>query len=419
MQVQAWQKTMQKELILNSVWEQLSNRVEVSQPVPNSKGMDKVPDSVVISVSDDFNPGTRQTTIPFLAKLNAQGQGGRQKVDGNEEIPGLKFKPVRYNIQRKGVALEEESVDGDLNRFYRIGSMGRQLLTDYFTELSDYNYHRALLQGADEYLTQAAYWDGASVSTPPATIKTLPNVYFRGGTAKIVYDVTEATYTAAIQTALNALTSAGNPFSLTALDAMIFIASQTLIPLKWSTKGNPVNYVFLLTEFQARELMDTTVSNSWSSLMRDADVRGDMNRQIQGVIGVYRGALCIVNPRAPLWDTTTALPTDDRIGYIKPWSSGAHQNQAGTATPRTAKTGAGTGTIELALALGRGALGSAKIKETRFDEEKKDYNFYKGLAAMRAEGCERMDFNIQTPTTLSILNQTSFAYGTASPSTVF
>jgi hypothetical protein len=410
---------MQKELILNSVWEQLSNRVEVTQPVPNSKGMDMVPDSVVINVSDDFSPGVRQTTVPFINKLNQKGQGGRQKADGNEETPSLKYKAVRYNVQRKSVALEEESVDGDLNKFYKIGNMGKTLLTDYFVELTDYNHTRGVMEAADEFLTESVYWDGSSVTTNPAVKAHHPNWYANGKSAVATYSTVYATHETNIDNYLDTLTSATNPFDLQALDALVKLASQSLIPLKWSAGGKKINWVFLLSETQIQELTDSTTSNSWSVIMRDADVRGDLNRSINGIVGNYRGALVIANPRSPLWDTTAAATAGARIGYVKPWSNGQRYNGLDVAVPPTAKTAADSGTIEIAMCFGRGALGSAKIKDLKFDEEKKDYNFYKGLCGMRAEGQERMDFDITTPTATSKKNQTSLVYGTPTPATVY
>jgi hypothetical protein len=417
MQVQAWRKTMQKQLILRSTWEQFSNRLEVTDPVPNKDGFEEVPDAVMINVSGDFDAGTRQTTVPFLGKLNQKGQFGRQPSLGDEETPSMKFKAVRYNVERKSVALEEESVDGDMNRFYRIGAQGTSLLTDYFVELTDFNCHRAIIEGASFALTDADAWTGPSISTAPVARAYNPNIYANGKSAKVTYDAVLATYEASIQTYLDTLTTAANPFDLQALDAMVLLASQILLPLKWQAGGKKVNWVFMLSEQQLQQLQDTTASNSWSTLMKDADVRGDMNRQISGVVGVYRNALIVANPRSPLWNT--AGSANAFMGYIKPWSGGGFYNGSDATVTRAAKVGAAAGTIEWAIALGRSALGSAKIKDERFDEEKRDYNFFKGVCGMRACGFERMDFNIGTPTNTSILNQTSFMYGTPSPSVVF
>jgi hypothetical protein len=411
LQQQTWQKKMQKQLVARSVWEQLSNRTEQSQSIPNGKNMKSMPKAVVINVSDAFDKGTKQTTVPFLGKLQTKGVGGRQKAEGNEETPSMKFKSVHYNNQRKPIALEDESVDSDLAKFYSIGNQGTPLLTDYFVELTDYNMHRAALEGGDEYLTEAEYWTGDAISTPPVSKAYCPNWYANGAAAKVTYDSTYATYETAIQTAVNALTTASNSFDLRALDSMVFIASRTLMPIGWSFGGEEVDWVFLITPIQARELQSNLDANGWQSLIKTADPREDgegKNRAISGKLGVYRRCLIVVNERAPLWNT--AGSTGAYIQYIKPW--------ADDRVP-VAKTAADTGTVELALAFGRGALGCAKIKSLRFDEQWKDYNFNKGVCGMRAEGVERMDFDISTPTDTSVLNQTMFVYSTATPSTVY
>jgi hypothetical protein len=417
MQVQAWRKNMQKQLIQRSVWEQMSNRVNETVQIPNKKGFDEVPDAVLVNVSDDFDAGTRSTTVPFLGKLNQKGQFGRQQALNNEETPSMKYKAIRYNVERKSIALEEESVDGDLNRFYRIGAQGTNLLTDYFTELTDFNAHRALFEGANWALTETEAWSGPSITTPPVARSYNPNTYANGKSAVATYNTAVATHEANIQAYYDTLTAGANPFDLQALDAMVLLASQIVIPLKWSASGQSINWVFLLSEFQLQQLQDTTTSNSWAQLMREADVRGDMNRAISGVVGVYRNALVISNPRSPLWNSAGAA--NAYMAYVKPWSGGAFYNSADAAVARATKSGAGVGTLELASVLGRSALGAAKIKDERFDEEKRDYNFFKGVCGMRACGMERMDFNIATPTNTSILNQTAFTYATASPATVY
>lgn len=410
LQQQTWQKKMQKELVTRSVWEQLSNRVIPNQQVPNGKKLKTVPKAVVINVTDSFDKGTKQTTIPMLGKLLTKGVGGRQKAEGNEETPIMKFKTVHYNNQRKPIALEDESVDSDLAKFYSIGNQGTPLLTDYFVELTDYNMHRAALEGADEYLTEAEYWTGDAISSPPVSEKYCPNWYANGAAAKVTYDKDYTDYETNIQTALNALTTANNSMDLRALDSMVRIAHRTLIPLNWTFNGQHVDYVFMLTETQCAELQDNMSTNSWAALMKTADPRekgeGD-NRAVSGFLGVYRDCLIISNPRGPIWNTAGA--TTAYIQYIKPWVDDRAP---------VAKTAPGAGTVELALCFGLGALGCAKIKPLRFDEQWKDYNFNKGVCGLRAEGTERMDFDTTTGTDTSIVNSTMFVYSTATPATI-
>ena len=245
----------------------------------------------------------------------------------------------------------------------------------------------------------------------------------RGGSVVATYSTVLATYETNIMTSIDALTTASNPFSLVGLDAVINEMCLRLIPLSW--KDN-VDFVLLLSDFQCRELQDSTSTTGWSALMRAADPReygpkseeeGADNRAISGILGIYRRTLLINNGRAPLWDTSKAA--NGYVGYFKPWTGGGYQNAADVAITRAAKTGATVGTCEIAIGLGKGAIGNPIVKGLSFDEQEKDYNFNKGVCGTRMAGWVRMDFDITTPTATSIQNQTSLLYFTPSPATVF
>lgn len=415
-QIQSWRTTMQKELILRSVWEQMSNIVTETDDVPNSKEMKSVPDSVLIKCKSDFDPGSYQLTIPMMGKLNTKGRFGRQKAEGSEEVPQIKYKAVHYNVERKAMSTEEMSVDGEQDKAYKIGSKGTPLLTNYMVELTDFNCHRAIVEGAGWALTETEAWGGPTFASPPQSRKFNPTVMKRGGTALATYSTTAATYEGNIQTYVDSLTTGSNPMNLTGLDALIDEMHYRLLPLKWK---QGINFVLLLSRYQARELQDTTSSTSWSALMRNADPReGEKeNRAISGILGIYRNTLLIVNPRSPVWNTAGGANT--YVGYVKPWSSNAFYNASDATVTRAAKSGAGTGTCEMAIGLGQGAIGVAEIHKASFDEQASDYNFNKGLCVARTVGHVRMDFDIASPTTTSIQNQTSLLYFTPTPSVVY
>jgi hypothetical protein len=423
LQVQSWASTMQKELIRRSPWEQMSNLTVETTEIPTRKDMKMVPDAVIIKLGGEFDEGSFQLTIPLVGKLNQVGQFGRQIADGAEEAPVLKFKSVHYNAERKSITMDEMSVDGRQDRFYKIGAKGTPMLTTYFMELTDFNCHRAIVEGASWALTESLAWTGGSFPTAPQTRKYNPTVMKRGGSVVATYSTVLATYEAAIQTYIDTLTTAGNPFSLVGLDAVINEMCLRLIPLSW--KDN-VDFVLLLSDFQCRELQDSTSTTGWSALMRAADPReygakgenaGDDNRAISGVLGIYRRTLIINNGRSPIWDTSKAA--NGFVGYFKPWTSGGFQNAADVVITRAAKTGAGVGTCEIAIGLGKGAIGNPIIKNLGFEEQQKDYNFNRGLCGGRMAGWVRMDFDITTPTASSIQNQTSLLYFSPSPTTVF
>jgi hypothetical protein len=414
-QILSWSNTFQKELIRRSPWEQFSNVVVETSEIPTKDDMKTVPDAVVIKMAGEFDPGSYQLTIPLVGKLNQIGVFGRQPADGTEETPAIKYKAVHYNVERKAISVEEMSVDGSMDKFYKIGSKGTPMLTNYFVELTDFNCHRTLVEGASWSLTESAYWNGGSITSPPQTRKYNPTVMARGKSAVVTNSTTLTTHEGNIQTYLDTLTTASNPFALAGLDALIAEMTQRLLPLGWKSG---VNYVLLLSDMQCRELQDTTSSTSWSALMRNADAREEKdNRAITGVLGIYRETLLINNGRAPLWDTSKAA--NGYMGYFKPWTSGGYQNAANVAITRTAKTTTGSGTCECAIGLGKGAIGNPIVKNVGFDNQMKDYNFNKGLCGARMAGWVRLDFDIASPTTTSIQNQTSLLYFTPTPTVVF
>lgn len=420
-QKQNWLNTMQKELIRRSPWEQMSNLTIETAEVPTKKDMKNVPDAVIIKITAEFDEGSYQTTIPLMGKANKIGVFGREPAEGSEEAVVVKYKTVNYNVERKAISTGEMSVDGQLDKFYKIGQKGTPLITTYFAELTDFNCHRAIIEGASWSLTETAYWTGGSVTAPPQTRKYNPTVMKRGGSVVAVYNNVLATYEAAIQTYIDTLTTASNPFSLVGLDALINEMYVRLLPLNWKSD---VKFVLLLSDFQCRELTDS--AGAWSSLMRNADPReygakseesGEDNRAISGIIGIYRGTLVINNGRAPIWDTSKAA--NGYVGYFKPWTSGGFQNAGDVTLTRAAKTGAGVGTCEIAIGLGKGAIGNPIANPIGFVEQEKDYNFNKGLCGGRIAGWCRMDFDITSPTATSIQNQTSLLYFTPTPTTVF
>lgn len=423
LQKQSWTATMQKELIRRSPWEQMSNITIETQEIPTKASMKTVPDAVIIKMGGEFDEGSFQLTIPLVGKLNAKGVFGRQPAEGQEETPTLKFKAVNYNVERKPISISEMSVDGQQDKFYKIGSKGTPMLTNYFMELTDFNCHRSIVEGASWALTETLAWTGGSFTTPPQSRKYNPTVMARGKSAVATYNTTNATYESNINTYIDSLTTASNPFSLVGLDALTNEFALRLIPLNW--KGD-IDYVLLLSDFQCRELQDSTSTTGWSALMRAADPReygakgedpDDDNRAISGILGVYRRTLIINNGRSPLWDTSKAA--NGFVGYFKPWSLGGWTNAAEAAITRVAKTAGGTGTCEIAIGLGKGAIGNPIIKNLGFDEQEKDYNFNKGVCGSRMAGWVRMDFDITTPTTTSIQNQTSLLYFTPTPAVAF
>lgn len=379
--VRNWEKKMDKQIILNSVWNQLSNRMVPTSSIPNG-GSKMIPDSVVHYVSDKFTPGVQFTTIPSMDKLVKKGKGGLQTVEGSEEKPKLRYKSAYYNVQRKGMTIKDESVEGDLVDAYPILEAKVDLMQDYFMELDDYNKQRAMCEGADEYLTEDDYWTGSAIPSAPVATSMHPTIWVRGAAGLPTWSGTFATYVSNLKTLVNTAGIAGQVFNKDTLDRMVFHASKYIKPLNWKSGSNSVKWIFKITPLQADQLTTGTTGADWATLFREAGQRGMENRAISGVIGIYKGAMVVVDDRAPLFDSDAGTAAVDSFQYIKPW---------GDERVPVTKT-ASTGTMEVAMIMGKGSMGCAQVKKLKFSKQGKDYDFSTGFEARRSCGDSRMDF---------------------------
>lgn len=404
LQAKDWSKKSEKKLMQRSVWGQLTGRVNTTGPLNNE--VMKIPNSVVAERSKEFESGVYSVTVPWKGKISTMGRGGRETLEGNEATVPMRYKNIFWNNQRHAVALEDESVEGSLARFYQVGSEKVELLEDYFAELDDYNYSRALLEGGDEYLTESRYWQNTSLSTP-VTVAYHPVWLVNGEAAATTWNTAYATYETAIDDAIDGGTT-GNDFDLAAADSIAFQAHRRLTPLKGGYQ-----YVAIISDIQASQLT-TGTSNAWLSKFESAGQRAMDNKSITGAIGVYKDVLYVVASRQPVWNLANA--TTAKIVYAKPDTDDntATGNAIVTRVTKGAAT-AQTGTAEISMVMGANAIGKAKIQGIKYTGKKFDYDFTEGFAAHRKEGLQRMDFWTSSTSTQPVCNG-SFIYTTNTPS---
>jgi hypothetical protein len=185
-----------------------------------------------------------------------------------------------------------------------------------------------------------------------------------------------------LKTLVNDAGVAGQIFNKDTLDRMIFLASKNIKPLNWKSGSSAVKWIFKISPLQAEQLTTGTTGADWATLFREAGARGMENRAISGVIGIYKGAMVVIDDRSPLFDSDAGTAAADSFQYIKPWNDDR--------TPVTKD--ATTGTMEVAQILGRGSLGCAEVKKLAFNKQGKDYDFNTGFEARRSTGDSRMDF---------------------------
>lgn len=403
LQAKKWSKESEHKLMQESVWGQLTGKVNKTSALGNE--VMKIPNSCIAERSKDFEDGVYSVTIPWKGKISTMGYGGRETLEGNEATIPMRYKNVFWNNQRHAVALEDESVEGSLARFYQVGAEKVELLENYFIELDDYNHTRAFLEGGDEYLTESRYWTNGSLSAP-VTTALHPVWLVNGEAAAETWNATYATYEASIDDSIDGGTTS-NVFDLGAADSIAFECRRRLTAMEGKYK-----YVAVISDIQADQLT-TGASNAWLSKFESAGQRAMDNKSITGAIGLYRDVLYIVGQRNPVWNLANA--TTAKIVYSKPDSD--DNSATGTSVVTRVTKGsadAGTGTAEIAMVMGKSALGKAKIQGIKYTGKKFDYDFTEGFAAARKEGVQRMDFTGSNSALQPVCNG-SFVYTTCTP----
>ena len=411
-----WERGLTKRLVKDTLFGQLSNRVEVTSEMSN-EGDPTVPDAVVNTMKSSPKMGSYSTTMPMLDKLRDKGQGGFQSVKGKEERPTMLWKTVYYNVKRKGITIDDQSVEGDLTSAYPIMEQKNALLQDYFVELNDYDKQHSLVWGADEFLTESEYWTGTTLSSAPLAKALNTNLLYAGQTAAITWNSTMATHLASLRTALNAWTDATVTFDKAYLDKAISWANRNLVPLNWKGGGGRVKFVFVLTQYQADQLVNDADTTGWIAIMKDAGARGAENRAITGLLGIYRETMLVVGTRDVVLDCNTGVAAASAFGFVTPWDENGTVDRK---VKGNVSTPANAGTCEVGLLLGKNAIGNPTIKEIAFHAEEDDYGFVKGFEARKADGNVRMEWHVSGDADKALVtqpvNQGSALYFTPTPS---
>ena len=453
LQKRMWETQMTNQIILGSVFESLSNRMVKTAP-PQNGDIVTVPDSVISYVSDKFDAGTMYVTIPALDKLRTKGVGGYTPADGSEENVSLRYARVFYNVKRKAVTFADGTVDGDAVSAYPILTEKVRLMGDYFAELNDYDKHRALILGADEFLTEASYWAAGNVysGSAPVALKIHPNTFITGQLGVSVssslgaFSTSFTTQVQQLYANCNTTGVAARRFTKARLDGIVRYAKKAILPLNWKAGGQVITHVITLTQEAANQLQnDTTTAgaaNWWATFSEAMEGKEVENRTVTNILGCYQGCLILVDPRGPLFNTVddntlaallgyanwAAVPStlqdyvqQQRFQMVKPWSDASINSavtnglgiDAGDNRVPAAKVdgaaGATSGTMEVCFVLGRTALGVAEVKPLKFTDDTKDYDFRKGFEARTSNGNMRMDFTNQNVAVTGWSGLTAFA----------
>lgn len=412
--VQSWIRKTVKQFLPNSTWDQLSNVYETSQSVPMA-GAQRVPNAVVQKITDQIKQGQYSVTMLSVRKTGAAVIGGPNSADGKESKPTTKTCTVYFTNQRFPKSLPDMSVMGNMNDFYNIAETTIQMIASDFAEQTDYDHQRAMVAQCDELLSDSSYWEdseyGSDISTPLSDVLH-PNIYWWSGSAatKNTWNATYATAVTNLATAIDASSAMGTgaTFDISALDSIHLIATRNIIPIGGMAgegQGNKeIQYVLKISDAQYHQLVTDTGSNQWKDLLKYTEKGFD--RMFSGYCGVYKGMMIVVDQRAPLFNISGA-------------TAGAFQYYTPLADNRTrVAKGDNTGTVEVAMLMGRNALGVADVKSMDLVRDDKDYKFVNSICGHRMRGTQRLDLDTTVAATSGRVNETSFLFLTSTTAAV-
>lgn len=400
--VQSWIRKTIKQKLLSSTWDQLSNRYEYNTPTPKS-GENKVPTAVIHKVTDDLKLGQYAVTLLAIRKTGAAVIGGANSAEGKESKPTTKIVSVFFTNQRVPKSLPDMSVMGGMSEFYGIAEATIDMVGDDFVEQTDYDSQRAMVAGCDEFLDSTSAWQdseyGSEIDAPMGTVLH-PNTYWwnaDSGLTKNTWNATYATAVTSLATAVDAATAmdSADGFTTKTADAIHLKAARLIVPLGGMGGNNEVKWVLKISDAQWYDwTTDTTASVGWRDLMKYTE--GGFDRLFNGYVGVYKNMMVIVDQRSPLFNISSA--TVGAFQYITPLSDGR---------TRVAKAD-NTGTCEVAMLMGRGALGMADVMEMDLVRKSRDYEFVKSICGHRKRGTIRMDLDSTVAATSARVNESSF-----------
>lgn len=408
--VQSWNRKRIKQHLLSSVWDKISNRWDYNQAVPKG-GTQRVPDAVVMKVTDDFKAGEYKTTMISIRKPAATVGGGNNPQEGREYYGSMKAVSLFYNVQRVSMKVRDASVPGRISdKFWQAAEAVSDTLSTIMVEQTDYDHQRATVQGADVFLTEAEFWENAEepseISHPLDTVLH-PNwyVWVDSALTKNTWSATYATAVSNLETVLDNMDSA-DIFNVACLDAVYLRASRYTARLQGVSIANgklPNTEVMWVLKMGDSQWSQLVTDSTFKDLLKYTE--SGIEAVVTGFMGVYKGMMIVVDQRSPL-----ALIGSDTCSfqYVTPAADNRTPTAYGASPSST-----NAATAEIAVLYGAGALGMAEVQEQEIDKKSFDYGFREGMCVARWRGVRRVDLDTTDAATSARINETSFIVSTA------
>jgi hypothetical protein len=380
LKMKAWQAKLQEESQIADVMVDLAGTYNGKKKT--------LPNNVIMDVSKDAKKGVSSVTVPILMDLSDSGTEGRDSLLGNEEDQAVKHVTLYAHNVRHGVPTEAYGLDAWEKEGYNLVGQVQGQLSKWHNAKEGFYMREAICEKYASNLTKAPVSKTQEINS---------NVYFVSATtSKVTFDTTLADFVTAIDAAAPTTPTAANQLSIAALNDISSIASvdEAIVPIE---EGNKDMYILLVPSNQAKLLRDSTDSTQLANLFAGSDKRGNENKAINGELGIYHNLILVEDPRAPKVTVNTTVV----FSYRGP---GSTDNRAAN----------GTTVFDVCMLLGRGALGKLMLERLHFKEEVQDYESVVGVGAIATYGYQLIEFDEDTETDTSRLNQSSILFLAAS-----
>ena len=371
--IEAVERKLQIEATLDSVM------TDVGQDVVYTGKKITLPDACVMRLKT-MEKGAKTQVIPMLRPMAGPGRGGTGEAQqGYERGMILKFMKVYYNEYSQALAGEEWGVNFNGVNVFNLYSNIQPMLSRWFKEDTDKQYHEALLQTFAWPLvkTGAGLTDGTSNNWNPNWY--IANTAFGSQPS---YDSTKGDMTQSIATAMEAAatgTAGVNAnIDLDTLLAMGLYAEETL-RLTPVTIGGRASYIFLCPSRQYHKLMSNAagqLGEAWEKVT----ALSDEEQKYPGIVGRVGNLVIIKDPRYPTIeaDKYSATPTFT-VEYVEPGNDD-NRNKTVYSSSNLA--------WDIGFILGANALVDWEVTPLHFEMEKTEYGKLYGKGAFTERGIQ-------------------------------
>ena len=359
-----------------------------------------VPMGSIVAQVKPKQKGSWKQTITLLNNLSDAPTEGRDDQMGNEEDFTHKFLTVYAHNYSHAVPTENYGLDEWTSSAYNILDEVTPALGLYHKEIEGQYKREALCERYSGNLTKApvsltqeinsnVFICGVPIASQPAFSNT-PSTW----AANIEASATAAPTTSKTDNQLN---------SLSKLNQISYFASHTKL-IEPLMLGGKSYYVLSVPSDQMLFLMDPNTSTSFAAIAANADTRGPGNLNFSQTVIPYGNLLIVSDDRYPTASINITASTVS-FGY----------KGAGTTDGRAA-AGTGAGTTDYTedthvwscgFLMGPGALFQYDLNPLHYEEETQNYGQVTGIGAFRTTGWQLAEYDAETPSDSTRLNQSS------------